>query len=128
VTVNALPTPSVNNDTSCNGATVTLTATGGVSYHWSTGAITASITTATAGTYTVTATNASGCTATASGTVTSSSPIITVNNPATCLAVPILLSLLVVVQVLLMYGAQVLPAILSLLLLLEFIMSLLQTH
>jgi len=84
VTVNALPTPSVNNATSCNGATVTLTATGGTSYHWSTGAITASITTATAGTYTVTATNAAGCTATASGTVTSSTPVITVNNPATC--------------------------------------------
>jgi len=64
------PTPTVNNATVCAGNNATLTATGGVSYQWSTGALTPSITTGIAGIYTVTATNASGCTASASGTVT----------------------------------------------------------
>ena len=70
VTVNAPPHPTVNSPTICSGSTATLTATGGVSYAWSTGASTTSITTSTAGTYTVTATNSNGCTASASGTVT----------------------------------------------------------
>ncbi len=69
VSINALPTPTVNSPTVCTGSTATLTATGGTGYAWSTGATTTAITTASAGTYTVTATNAAGCTATASGTV-----------------------------------------------------------
>jgi hypothetical protein len=57
----------------CNGATTTLTASGGGSYRWSNGATTQSVNVG-AGTYTVTVTNNS-CTATASATVsTSSSP------------------------------------------------------
>ncbi|MFN8309691.1 MAG: GEVED domain-containing protein [Chitinophagales bacterium] len=82
VTVNG-PTPSVNNGISCNGSTVTLTATGGTTYVWSTGATSSSISTAVAGTYTVTATT-SGCTATASGVVTSgTAPIVSAasNSP-----------------------------------------------
>lgn len=81
VTVNALPTPSVNNDTICTGGSANLTASGGSTYVWSTGATTASISPSTAGTYRVTVTNASGCTATASGIVTTSS------NPAASIAV-----------------------------------------
>ncbi|MBK9583581.1 MAG: hypothetical protein IPO48_17290 [Saprospiraceae bacterium] len=51
----------LNNDgIICAGATATLTASGGGTYAWSTGATTAAITTSTAGTYTVTVTNA-GC-------------------------------------------------------------------
>ncbi len=85
VTVNARPTPTVNNAAICSGAAATLTATGGVSYHWSTGATTASISTTVVGTYTVTATNAAGCTATASGTVTTAvAPIASVNSPSAC--------------------------------------------
>ncbi|WP_148289444.1 beta strand repeat-containing protein [Fibrella aestuarina] len=72
VTVNPLPTASVTPSATaiCAGQTVTLTANGGTSYRWSTGATTASIPVTTAGTYSVTATNASGCTAVAQGTVT----------------------------------------------------------
>jgi hypothetical protein len=85
VTVGALPTPAVNSPAICPGATATLTATGGVSYVWSTTATTPSITTTTAGTYTVTATNAAGCTATASGTVTMNAlPTPSVNNASVC--------------------------------------------
>ena len=85
VTVNALPRPTVNSPSICVGATATLTATGGASYTWSTGATTNPITTTTAGTYTVTATNAAGCTAAASGTVTVNPlPTPTVNSPALC--------------------------------------------
>lgn len=65
LTVVAAPTAVVTASgltTFCAGGSVTLTATGGSSYVWSTGATTAAITVATAGTYTVTATNAAGCT------------------------------------------------------------------
>ncbi|MBK8626914.1 MAG: hypothetical protein IPN86_15510 [Saprospiraceae bacterium] len=50
----------INDGTICAGATATLTASGGGTYAWSTGATTASITASTAGAYTVTVTNA-GC-------------------------------------------------------------------
>ncbi len=50
----------------CTTGSVNLTATGGVSYAWSTGAATATITVNTAATYTVTATSTGTCTATAS--------------------------------------------------------------
>jgi hypothetical protein len=84
VTVNALPTPTANNAVSCSGAVVTLTATSGGTYLWSTGATSVSITTSTAGPYAVTVTNGAGCNAIARDTVTNSTPAITVNNPATC--------------------------------------------
>src|SRR5450759_3085919 len=79
IIVNALPTASItitdnseieNNDgIICNGATATLTASGGTSYIWSSGETTSAITKGTAGTYTVTVTHANGCTATATATV-----------------------------------------------------------
>ncbi len=69
-TVNASPTLTVTSPSICSGNTATITASGGSSYVWSTGATTSSITTTTAGAYTVTTTNSSGCTASASGTVT----------------------------------------------------------
>ena len=60
-----------NNDgVICNGATATLTASGGTSYSWSSGETTAAITKGTAGTYTVTVTNANGCTDTEAATIT----------------------------------------------------------
>ena len=80
-----VPIPTVNSPSICGGMAATLTASGGTSYHWSTGASTTSITTATAGTYTVTATDGIGCTATASGTATAHAlPIPTVNNASIC--------------------------------------------
>ena len=69
-TVNTLTTSITGNNTICSGASSIFTASGGVSYLWSTGASTAAITVTTAGTYTVTATSASGCTATADRTLT----------------------------------------------------------
>jgi hypothetical protein len=82
ITVNPLPTASVavteisgvaNNDgTICNGATATLTASGGTTYLWSNGAATASINVTPSVTtiYTVTVTNANNCSATATVTIT----------------------------------------------------------
>lgn len=88
VTVNALPTPAVTNGTVCTGTpttAATMTATGGISYVWSTGSTTDTIRTLTVGTYRVTATNASGCTASVSGTVgTAAKPTPTVNSPSGC--------------------------------------------
>lgn len=76
VTVKPLPSPSISpaSPSVCLGSGVTLTATGGASYVWSTGS-TASTTTLTpgaTGTYpvSVTATGANGCTASTSTTVT----------------------------------------------------------
>lgn len=89
VTINALPTPAIANDTICAGGIATLTATGGAVYVWSTGAHTASITTAAAGTYTVTATSMGSCTASASGTVTlTSNPVVTTTNGVICSGTP----------------------------------------
>jgi gliding motility-associated-like protein len=71
MTVNALPTPVINPNgplSFCQGGTVTLTATGGVSYLWSTGATTNSIIADTSGDYSVTVTNPNGCIATTSPT------------------------------------------------------------
>ncbi|MBI1223634.1 MAG: hypothetical protein GC192_00225 [Bacteroidetes bacterium] len=71
-----LPSASISGtNTICNGASTTLTASGGGTYAWSTGATSAaiSVTPATTTTYTVIVTNASGCT-------TSSSRTVTVNN------------------------------------------------
>ncbi|HKR06886.1 MAG TPA: T9SS type A sorting domain-containing protein [Bacteroidia bacterium] len=54
----------------CASPTALLTASGGGTYLWSTGATTTSITVSSANTYTVTVTGANGCTASASSAVT----------------------------------------------------------
>jgi hypothetical protein len=73
VTVNSPPpTPVITASgptTFCAGGSVTLTASSGSSYLWSTGATTASIVASTTGSYTVTVNNGSGCSATSSPTV-----------------------------------------------------------
>ncbi|MBK7244875.1 MAG: HYR domain-containing protein [Saprospiraceae bacterium] len=70
VNVVGLPTASISPSapTICQGKSVGLTASGGVSYFWSTGESTSFITVSpsTSTTYVVTVTNANGCTATAS--------------------------------------------------------------
>ncbi len=73
VTVNPLPVPVIatsGSTTICKGATVTLTASGGSSYHWSSGETLAAITVGTAGNFVVTATDDNGCTNTAQKLVT----------------------------------------------------------
>ncbi|MFM7645005.1 MAG: gliding motility-associated C-terminal domain-containing protein [Sphingomonadales bacterium] len=65
--VNALPVASVTasgTTTFCAGGSVTLTAPAGMTYAWSTGESTQSITVSTTGSYAVTITNANGCSAT----------------------------------------------------------------
>ncbi len=91
VTVNTLPTASIApaNPVICVGESVTLTASGGVSYSWNTGDNTAQITVSPVSntTYDVIVTNANGCTATASETVTvNTQPVaaITPASPAIC--------------------------------------------
>lgn len=91
VTVNPTPTVSVNSATICSGESTTLTATpsnttGTISYLWSNGATTPSITVSPTSTtiYTVTFTR-NGCSATGSGTVTvNPSPTASVNNATIC--------------------------------------------
>lgn len=80
IVINSLP-PAMNTVTEtsgttmndgiiCQGATATITASGGTTYLWSTAANTASITVNTAGTYTATVTSAAGCTATTTRVIT----------------------------------------------------------
>lgn len=72
VTVNPLPTPSISGDLEiCDGESTTLTAAGGTSYVWDTGANTASITVSPSMTtnYNVTVTNTDGCKASTSVSV-----------------------------------------------------------
>jgi len=64
VTISAAPSLTI-----CSGQTTTLTVSGAVSYLWSTGAVTTSISVNTAGLYSVTGTDANGCTNTANVTV-----------------------------------------------------------
>ncbi|HRH71149.1 MAG TPA: hypothetical protein PLB89_16725, partial [Flavobacteriales bacterium] len=66
ITVAALPTVTLGNDaTLCPGEQIVLNATGpGLTYAWSTGAITPTITVTSGGLYDVTVTNAANCTAT----------------------------------------------------------------
>ncbi|TND10638.1 MAG: psrP1 [Bacteroidetes bacterium] len=73
VTVNPLPVVSVSgNTTVCAGQSTMLTASGGVSYSWSSGGNTATetITPASTTTYTLTATDANGCSASTTATIT----------------------------------------------------------
>ena len=71
VVVNAVPTPAITgNPLFCKGLTTNLTASGGTSYRWQTGATANQIGINQAGTYTVTVTNANNCSATKSIDVT----------------------------------------------------------
>ena len=81
VTVNAPPSAQINAAgpaTFCNGDSVTLYASGGTIYHWSTGHVGATIKVKASGTFTVTATNSCGSSTSAPFTVTVNTPIDTV--------------------------------------------------
>ncbi len=89
VTVNALPTPGITNNTgttilTCTTTSISVTATGGSSYAWSGGATPtiAANSFTTAGTYTVTVTDSGGCTAMASISITTNntSPTADITN------------------------------------------------
>lgn len=73
ITVGQAPTAAINSNASvCTGGTLTLTATGGTAYNWSTNATGSSISpmpTLGNSTYTVTVTNAAGCTASATRSI-----------------------------------------------------------
>jgi hypothetical protein len=71
ITVNDLPVINIlgGESTACTGDTVTLTASGGIDYLWSTGSSGNSIRVTSTNTYTVTVTNANLCTAIASKSV-----------------------------------------------------------
>ena len=91
ITITALPTAGITGGTTtvCFGSNVSLTATGGGTYLWSTGATTAAITAvANATTYIVTVTNASGCTASTSRTITTTAlpNVVITGNNITCTA------------------------------------------
>lgn len=87
---------------SCTNSAISLAATGGISYAWSSGGtslgINATISISTPGTYTVTATGANGCTATASTTITQNNQAPTVsiaasaNGVLTCITTSITLT------------------------------------
>jgi subtilisin family serine protease len=88
VTVNALPVATITangSTTLCAGGQVTLSAPSGMSYLWSNGATTQSITVTQAGNYTVQVTNASGCQATSAATAVTVNALpvatITANGP-----------------------------------------------
>jgi hypothetical protein len=85
IIVHPLPVVIISgNSTLCNGKSSVITASGGVSYRWSTGATTASITINPGlnTNYTVTVTNVHGCTATASRMASVMSlPVATISGP-----------------------------------------------
>ncbi|HEX2831633.1 MAG TPA: hypothetical protein VHW00_01385 [Thermoanaerobaculia bacterium] len=85
ITVNFKPAPQPvisGLPSFCPGGSTTLTASGGDSYLWSTGATTASLTVNEPGTYTVTATT-NGCSASRSVEVSENAASIAVSGPAT---------------------------------------------
>ena len=76
VTVNVFSEPIITgNTTFCSGGYTTLTATGGDSYLWSTGATSASINVNTAGNYSVTASTENGCSGSTSVNVVENQPV-----------------------------------------------------
>ncbi len=86
ITINSVPTPAIiGNSPICSGASSTLTATGGTTYSWNTGATTASVVVSplVTTTYTVTANNG-GCTATATMTVVVTPPTSTNASATIC--------------------------------------------
>ena len=86
VSVNPLPIPAISPASAaiCNGDNTTLTASGGTSYAWSNGDLTAATTVSptTLTTYTVVVTDANSCTASTSRSVTVHTLPIPVINPA----------------------------------------------
>jgi hypothetical protein len=91
ITVNPLPTPSISPSPAsvCSGQSVDLTASGGTSYTWSTGATTATATVSPIAnaTYTVTVTDGNGCIASTTVSVTvDPAPTYTVQlfQPSSC--------------------------------------------
>ncbi len=87
VTVNPVPVVTVNSATVCPGSSALLTASGAISYTWSTGDVTNPVTVAPVSTtsYTVTGT-AAGCSTIAVSTVTvSPATIVNVNSPTICI-------------------------------------------
>lgn len=94
VTVLPLPTAAINpaNDSICSGQSAILTATGGISYHWSSGlgsGSTKTVSPTATTTYKVTVTDASNCSATAQAVVTVFAvPVVSIaqtGNPCTLL-------------------------------------------
>lgn len=86
ITINAVPAPAIiGNSPICSGASSTLTATGGTTYSWNTGATSASIVVSplVTTTYTVTANNG-GCTATTTMTVVVNPPTTTNASATIC--------------------------------------------
>ena len=93
VTENALPaTPTIISDgptTFCEGNSVTLTSSPGITYLWSTSETSSSINVSTTGSYTVQVTNANGCQSAASvpimvtENVLPATPVITPGGPTT---------------------------------------------
>jgi hypothetical protein len=82
VTINPVPIAAIaasGNTTFCAGSSVTLTASGGVSYLWSNGANTNSINVTAGGTYSVTATSAEGCVSAPASVTLTQLPAPTVN-------------------------------------------------
>lgn len=86
ITINAVPAPVIiGNSPICSGASTTLTATGGTTYLWNTGAAVPSIVVSPGATttYTVTANNG-GCTTTATITIIVSPPTTTSLSATIC--------------------------------------------
>ena len=87
VTVNPIPIISVNNATLCAGLSTVLTATGAVSYTWSTTETTSSINTSPISTtvYTVIGTSNAGCSGVNTATVTVNPvPIVSISSATIC--------------------------------------------
>lgn len=85
VVVNGLPTATITASgptVFCAGGSVNLTASGGLSYNWSTGAGTSLISVANSGTFTVTATDGNGCKGTSAATVVTVNALPTVTITA----------------------------------------------
>ena len=88
VIVNITPIPTSNISASgstsiCVGNSVTLTATGGTTYSWSTGSSASSISVSAAGTYTVTSSNVCGSQIDTMSVFVTPLPIVTIANGAT---------------------------------------------
>ncbi|MBA2610624.1 MAG: gliding motility-associated C-terminal domain-containing protein [Bacteroidetes bacterium] len=91
ITVNASATISVNSSTICNGQSTTLTAGAALSYTWSTGANTSTISISPASTtiYTINATVAGGCIVTNTAAVTvNTTPTLSTINTTVCAGLP----------------------------------------